>query len=181
MNKLVVLFAFALGGCLGSVPVEDHAPVPVGPDMLQAPVLTSTLDAGTDDGGVCGAMEFALQRIPPNVMLVIDRSGSMGGSIGGGSATTKWDDLKSAVSSLVTSYDSQMRLGAAIFSSDGNCAAANVDVPLAAAAGQTVLTKLNAQGPNGNTPTAGALDTVITKGLLNDATRANYVVLATDG
>ncbi|HEX8954161.1 MAG TPA: VWA domain-containing protein [Polyangia bacterium] len=184
MHKRVSLFAFAAfaaAGCLGSAPVEDHAPV--GPDMLPAPLPqpTSAVDAGTDDGGVCGAMEFALQRIPPNVMLVIDRSGSMGMSIGGGSATTKWDDLKNAVSSLVTNYDSQMRLGAAIFSSDGNCAASNIDVPLMSAAGATVEQKLAAQGPNGNTPTAFALDTVIAKGMVNDATRANYVVLATDG
>ena len=181
MNKLVVVCSFALvaAGCLGSAPVEDHGPVDVGPDMLDAPLPVTP--GGTDDAGVCGAMEFALQRIPPNVMLVIDRSGSMGNSVGGGSATSKWDDLKSAVSSLVTNFDSQMRLGAAIFSSDGNCAAANIDVPLAAAAGSTVMTKLNAQGPSGNTPTALALDTVIGKGLLNDATRANYVVLATDG
>jgi hypothetical protein len=182
MNKLVVALAFALAGCLGSAPVEDHGPVATaGPDMLEPPLPVTGADGGTDDGGVCGAMEFALQRIPPNVMLVIDRSGSMGQSIGGGSATTKWTDLKNAVSSLVTNYDSEMRLGAAIFSSDGNCAASNIDVPLAAAAGQTVETKLAAQGPGGNTPTAFALDTVIGKGLLNDATRANYVVLATDG
>jgi len=182
MNKLAVVVAFALTGCLGSAPVEEHAPA--APDMLPAPQPTqptSPVDAGTDDGGVCGAMDFQLTRIPPNVMLVIDRSGSMGDSIGGGSATTKWTDLKNAVSSLVTNYDSEMRLGAAIFSSDGNCAASNIDVPLAPAAGQSVETKLNAQGPSGNTPTAFALDTVIGKGMVNDATRANYVVLATDG
>ncbi|MCA1663125.1 MAG: VWA domain-containing protein [Myxococcales bacterium] len=181
MNKLVLVVSLALAGCLGSAPVEEHAPV--GPDMLpsELPLPLSQSDAGTDDAGVCGGMEFALTRIPPNVMLVIDRSGSMGESIGGGSATTKWTDLKNAVSSLVTSYDSEMRLGAAIFSSDGNCAAANIDVPLAAAAGSTVLGKLNAQGPNGNTPTAAALDTVIGKGMVNDPTRANYLVLATDG
>ena len=183
MNKLVAFAALVLAGCLGTAPVEEHAPTnqSPGPTHTDPPLPVTTDDGGTDDGGICGAMEFALQRIPPNVMLVIDRSGSMGESIGGGSATTKWTDLKSAVSSLVTSYDSQMRLGAAIFSSDGNCKADNVDVPLAAAAGQGVLTKLNAQGPAGNTPTAFALDTVIGKGLVNDKTRANYVVLATDG
>jgi hypothetical protein len=182
MNKLVVVASLALAGCLGVAPVEEqHAPV--GPDMVptEAPLPVSYVDAGTDDGGVCGGMEFALTRIPPNVMLVIDRSGSMGASIGGGSATTKWSDLKNAVSSLVTNYDSEMRLGAAIFSSDGNCAASNIDVPLAAAAGVTIEQKLAAQGPSGNTPTALALDTVIGKGMVNDATRANYVVLATDG
>jgi hypothetical protein len=180
MNKLVAVLALGLAGCLGYAPVENHAPMP-DPPKGDDPLPVTSADGGTDDGGVCGAMEFALQRIPPNVMLVIDRSGSMGNSVGGGSATSKWDDLKTAVSSLVTNYDSQMRLGAAIFSSDGNCAAANIDVPLAAAAGATVMTKLNAQGPIGNTPTALALDTVISKGLLNDATRANYAVLATDG
>jgi len=185
MMKRISLFAiaaFAAAGCLGTAPVEDHGPS--GPDMLPAPELPlpiSAADGGTDDAGVCGQMEFALTRIPPNVMLVLDRSGSMGNSIGGGSATTKWTDLKNAVSSLVTNYDSEMRLGAAIFSSDGNCAAANIDVPLASAAGVTVEQKLAAQGPNGNTPTAAALDTVIAKGMVNDATRANYVVLATDG
>ncbi|HWE29865.1 MAG TPA: VWA domain-containing protein [Polyangia bacterium] len=183
MNKLAVAaFAFGLAGCLGSVPVEDHAPV-AGPDMLPSPqpLPLAPPDLGTDDGGICGSMEFALTRIPPNVMLVIDRSGSMGESIGGGSPTTKWTDLKNAVASLVTNYDSEMRLGAAIFSSDGNCAASNIDVPLASAAGATVEQKLAAQGPSGNTPTAYALDTVIGKGMVNDATRANYVVLATDG
>ncbi len=183
MYKRVSLFAsaaFVAAGCLGSAPVEDHGPV-AGPDMLEAPLPVTTADAGTDDGGVCGAMEFALTRIPPNVMLVLDRSGSMGNSIGGGSATSKWDDLKNAVSSLVTNYDAEMHLGAAIFSSDGNCAASNIDVPLAPAAGSTIESKLAAQGPTGNTPTAFAFDTIIAKGMLNDATRANYVVLATDG
>jgi hypothetical protein len=117
VKRLAVVLALALTGCLGSAPVEDHGPG--GPDMLPAPQPTQPtvpVDAGTDDGGVCGAMDFQLTRVPPNVMLVIDRSGSMGNSIGGGSATTKWTDLKNAVSSLVTHYDSEMRLGAAIFS-----------------------------------------------------------------
>ncbi len=185
MNKRVSAFAlvaFVAAGCLGSAPVEDHGAG--GPDMLPAsglPPPASAVDGGSDDGGICGAMEFALQRIPPNVMLVLDRSGSMDNSIGGGSTTTKWTDLKNAVASLVTSYDSEMRLGAAIFSSDGNCAASNIDVPLAASAGSTIEQKLAAQGPNGNTPTAFAFDTVIAKGMVNDPTRANYVVLATDG
>ena len=179
MNKLSVIVAFALSGCLGSAPVEEHSTTASPPDMAEAPQQPTT--TAPPDLGNCGAMQFALTRVEPNVMLVLDRSGSMGDPVSSGSATTKWVDLKNAVSSLVTGYDSQMQLGAAIFSSDGNCAAANIDVPLAAAAGQTVLTKLNAAGPNGNTPTAAALDTVIAKGLLSDPTRANYVVLATDG
>src|SRR3954471_12561145 len=105
----------------------------------------------------------------------------MNQAIASGSATSKWTDLKNAVSTLVTSYDPQMRMGAAIFNSDGDCKADNIDVSLASMAGATVMGKLKGQDPLGNTPTALALDTVIAKGMLNDKARANYVVLATDG
>jgi hypothetical protein len=182
MNKLVVALALTLTGCLGVAPPEEQHGGGNPPPKPDSPLPTTTVDmAGTDDAGNCGAMEFALTRVAPNVMLVADRSGSMNQAIASGSATSKWTDLKNAVSTLVTNYDAQMRLGAAIFNSDGDCKADNVDVPLASMAGATVMTKLNANGPAGNTPTALALDTVIAKGLLNDKTRANYVVLATDG
>src|SRR6266568_5055937 len=111
MNKLlVVAVALALTGCLGTAPVEEqhggnNAPKP------DSPLPTTTVDmAGTDDAGNCGAMEFALTRVAPNVMLVADRSGSMNQAIASGSATSKWTDLKNAVSTLVTNYDAQMRL-----------------------------------------------------------------------
>src|SRR6185503_760595 len=114
------------------------------------------------------------------VMLVLDRSGSMGDSIGAGSSTSKWDDLKSAVQSLVSGYDSQTLLGASIFSSDGNCGAGNPSAP-PQSGGAGVLSQLAAQGPNGNTPTAATLDKVRSSNLLADSARDNYVVLATDG
>ena len=179
---VVVVFALSLPACLGqaAVPVEDHGPAAQqpAPHVDPPPVV---VDGGSDDAGRCGGMEFAITRVAPNVMLVLDRSGSMGQSIGGGSSSSKWSDLKSAVSSLVSGYDSQMHLGASIFSSDGNCGAGNIDVALAPAGGQSILTRLAAQGPSGNTPTAATLDNVMQKGLLNDPTRGNYVVLATDG
>lgn len=185
MNKLLLVVAFAaLTGCLGVAQQEEmHGSNNTPADPTPEPPLPApTVDmAGTDDAGNCGAMEFALARVAPNVMLVADRSGSMNQSIAANSATTKWVDLKAAVSSLVTNYDAVMRLGAAIFNSDGDCKADNVDVPLGSTAGAAVMSKLNGQGPAGNTPTALALDTVIAKGLLNDKARANYVVLATDG
>jgi hypothetical protein len=125
-------------------------------------------------------MQFALTRVPPNVMLVLDRSGSMGNSIGGGSPTSKWTDLKSALSSVVTSYDAETRLGVSLFSSDGNCGAGNITLA-APMNGSSVLAQVNASGPGGNTPTAATLAKVHTSGMLTDPTRDNVVVLATDG
>src|SRR5438552_176605 len=51
MNKLVVLAAFLLGGCLGTAPVEEHAPTnqAPGPTMADPPLPVTTNDGGTDD------------------------------------------------------------------------------------------------------------------------------------
>jgi hypothetical protein len=181
MRKLIVLAFTLTGGCMANLnpgdPGPDNTPPPTQDDG-GTPVIP-TPDMAQGDAS-CGGMAFALTRVPPNVMLVLDRSGSMGQSIGGGSATTKWTDLKNAVQSLVTNYDAQVRLGDSIFSSDGNCGAGNIRLT-APANGSAVMTELNSAGPNGNTPTAATLAKVQQSGMLNDATRDNVVVLATDG
>jgi hypothetical protein len=155
---------------------DDPNPSPPSPQ----PPAPTDVDMGTDDAATCGGMQFQVERVPPNVMLVIDRSGSMGEAIGNGSTTTKWADLKVALQQLVIGYDAQMRLGLTVYSSDGNCAPGTLTA-LAPTNGANILSKINAQGPAGNTPTAGALATVIAQGNLKDATRENVVVLATDG
>jgi hypothetical protein len=150
------------------------------PDMAQVSPGAPAPDLATNDSG-CGGQQFKVTRVVPNVFLVIDRSGSMSDAIGNGDNTEKWTDLQSAVSTLVTTYDDQIRLGMSMFSSDNNCAPGTIATPLAASNGATVLSKLSAMSPNGNTPTATTLDTVIASGGLTDPTRPNVVVLATDG
>lgn len=158
-------------------PGSDQNPAP---SPRPSPQPGPSTDGGAGSDASCGGMQFELARVPPNVMLVLDRSGSMGDSIGGGSATSKWTDLKNAISGLVQSYDSQVRLGVSLFSSDGNCAPGQI-TPYAANNGSTVMSKINGDSPGGNTPTAATLQAVLTSGLLNDPTRENVVVLATDG
>jgi hypothetical protein len=135
---------------------------------------------GGGSGSQCGGMEFALSRVPPNVMLVLDRSQSMTDPIGIGSTTQKYDDLTTAIGALVQGYDGQMRLGATFFASDDNCAP-GVPGPILANNGQTIMTEVAAHTPGSNTPTATTLDAVIASHELTDPTRGNYVVLATDG
>jgi hypothetical protein len=138
-------------------------------------------------------MSFAVDRVPPNVTLVLDRSGSMrldvdsvdntcysvvGDCCNGPSC--KWMDLKAAVTSLVQAYDAKLRLGLNIFSADDACDPGAVLMPVAGA-GSRVLAAIDATHPWGMTPTGAALDLVRQKGGLTDPARANYVVLATDG
>jgi hypothetical protein len=136
---------------------------------------------GDGSGGSCGGMEFALSKVPPNVMLVIDRSGSMKDPIANGSSTSKYADLTTAVQSLVRTYDTQMRLGATFYSADDNCAPGSAGFIGPVGGGSTVVNQVARHLPAGNTPTASTLESVIRSGQLTDPTRANYVVLATDG
>jgi hypothetical protein len=142
---------------------------------------SGTGDDGSGSGGSCGGMEFALTRVPPNVMLVIDRSGSMKEPIADNSSTSKYSDLTAAVQSLVRSYDNQMRLAATFYSSDDNCGAGVPGFFVGVGGGAAVVTQVARHTPAGNTPTAGTLEAVIRSGQLADRSRGNYVVLATDG
>jgi hypothetical protein len=152
-----------------------------------------TTGAVDKSDNACGGMSFAVDRVPPNVTLVLDRSGSMRLDVNAidntcytlvgdccNGPTCKWMDLKAAVTSLVQRYDSKLRLGLNIFSADDACDPGTVLMPVAGAGGG-VLTQLEATHPWGMTPTGAALELVRQKGGLTDPSRANYVVLATDG
>jgi von Willebrand factor type A domain len=185
-----VAFAGLLAGC-DPVTLDDYSPpAPVKkadqplPDMAQPPPppdLSPVPDLVQLPDLTCGAQQFQLERIPPNVMLVLDRSGSMGQSIDGASATKKWDDLKVALGQLVTNYDTLVRFGVSLYSADGDCLPGNIDSAPADKNGMNVLGKVNAASPGGNTPTAGTLAAVLASGAVSDATRQDVVVLATDG
>jgi len=81
----------------------------------------------------------------------------------------------------VGGFDSQMRLGMSLFNRDGDCAPGIIDATLAPTNGANVMGKLSATSPGGNTPTAATLDYVRQHAVLNDPTRPNIVLLATDG
>jgi hypothetical protein len=187
--RISILLAFVMAACapdLGSAPPHptDTGPKPdsPAPQPQPQPQPQPVVDMGPDDT-TCGGQQFALSRVPPNVLLVLDRSGSMADPIDLTSATSKWDDLKAAITSVIGTYDSQLQLGVSLFAdqASGTCAPGKIDVAVGAMHGAQILTQVNASSPGSNTPTASTLDNVIQNGMLNDKTRDNVVVLATDG
>lgn len=136
------------------------------------------------DSMVCGSQQatIGVQNLgdPPDMLVVLDRSGSMSDPIGG---TAKWDSMKTALTSVVTDHQSEIKFGLLEFPSDNNCAAkATPDVGIGLNTAGGFSSYFTATTPNGNTPAylalAGAL-TYFNQIPVNPAGR--FVVFATDG
>ncbi len=149
-------------------------------------------EIGTD----CGGREFGTTRLAPNMLIVLDRSGSMSGRIDG---VTRWDVAKEAIEEVTTRFDASVRFGLATYSAclSGGCSAGSVVVPIAdenAPAINAFLRPLIGDGSrDGSSPRylcdSGVPETTTGKTLLSfvgeaslqDATRANTILLVTDG
>jgi hypothetical protein len=119
------------------------------------------------------------------MLLVVDVSGSMMDTVGGPGSPTRWDVVKDAVKSITDKYASNsIRFGLELFADpdqSGSCTANKIHVGIADNNALPIQNKMNAESPWSNTPIKAALDTANGYQGLRDATRANYVLLFTDG
>lgn len=147
--------------------------------------------------------------LKPNVMLTVDRSGSMGAKIDavcqGAQCATRMGDLKQAVSTFATLADTRVRLGLTVFPRDpttetgaeASCLSANsIAVPLpptaraddaqADLANRATASQVDAAvqtlNPAGGTPTGATLGFLGNHpGLNANDFRNDFVLLLTDG
>ncbi len=155
-------------------------------------------DSRIDPDAACAAESYDAKRLPPNLYLLFDHSGSMKESVSGG---TKWTGSVAAISSLVTKSTDDLKMGLKLFppvgAPDKTCTAsffATPDVPVAPLStsrnpilchlgGGSSCGGITAAGPDGNgTPMAIALDQAIkymATAYKGEGTRV--VVLITDG
>ena len=117
--------------------------------------------------------------VKPNLMLVVDRSGSM-------ETDHRWDQVM-AMTPYLEAVEPASRLGLTLFPSPATHDRCEVQdgivVPIedAPGAGQAILGELEATRPEGATPVAASLYDVAMNGRINDPYRPNIVVLITDG
>jgi hypothetical protein len=166
-----VLLAWSCLALLACAPQAEEGAVRTQPSTKVDP----------NDLTVCGGSWMKIGLVQPNAFLVLDRSASMTSALDASGTSRRWDDLKAAVSSVVTSFDEEVRFGMSLFSQGDGCEPGVIDVPLGKHTGESLLRALDAARPAGTTPTGPTLDYVRQHAGLDDPSRPNVVILATDG
>ena len=175
---------------------------------------TGGTDSGTsgapDDGvpecgelsglGQCGGMHLEAKLRTVNMLLVIDKSGSMNVKPKG-FATDKWSAMKSALGTALEKVETQINFGLVLYPYNPilpipdpcfeNCCAVSTEddaVLVSVKPGTQSVAQINAAlaqtDPGGGTPTAAALAAALDYFTNGDGAALegeNYVLLATDG
>jgi hypothetical protein len=210
----------ASGECEAGLPCESHDDCGAGGYCPSGTCMPNET-GGACDGDVncpagdtcidgfcgCEGTAFAAMPVVPNVMIVLDKSGSMEEDLDGdcplfedgtskcvypphGSspdpnpafdAPDKWTVAGDAMDSILTSHGPKVRFGLVTFSSDGSCGAGNVRVDIADDNEASIRSTVGATSPRGSTPIRSTLQNLVGHPGLQDTTRPNYVLLVTDG
>jgi hypothetical protein len=138
-------------------------------------------DDQCDEPGIC------YNAVKANVMLLVDRSGSMSepADCGQASCPSKWDQLLS-LSAYLGEAKGLANLGLAVFPSpeyNGCEVAGGLLVPLSGHpdVDDHIMAAIAQVRPGGKTPIAAALDELRLSGAISDPDRDNTVVILTDG
>ncbi len=114
------------------------------------------------------------EALPPDLLLVVDRSGSMDGN--------KWNTMRGALQTALANNTNTINFGLMLFPGSGGCGAGNVDAPVSATSNANISATLDQVNPNGGTPTDTSLENALT---YYQGTTVNpngrFVLLATDG
>lgn len=145
---------------------------------------SSVKDAGSTS---CGGELFQSTRLAANMLVVLDRSGSMSEYAAvspTGQGITKMESARAAVKKLAMENAGKIFMGLETFPTAvtlATCGAGQVLVPVGPSTATEITNALNTTVPGGSTPLAAALALARTQAALKDPVRAKYVLLVTDG
>lgn len=145
---------------------------------------------GCVPGGGCASQAVMVKPVPPNLLVVLDRSCSMTEVVTG--TQTKWMIAVSALEKLTTDYTAKIRFGLTLFPDTvaPNCGQSAIPIPVGDANESAIqalltasLTKADPNFPDG--PCVTNIDTAVlqaaTEPALAATDRESYLLLVTDG
>jgi hypothetical protein len=167
-------------------------------------------ETGSGNGDACPTNTFMARNLPPDLLIVLDRSGSMEedsrGMMAMGAAT-KWAQVTSAINQVVAQSQATVRWGLKFFATaaggggfgggfggafgggfgmgggfDPACSVnAAAEVPPAPMNAQAIAAAIAATMPGSNTPTRAAVTQAGAYLAANTDANPKYILLATDG
>lgn len=138
----------------------------------------------------CGQVTSSTNRMPADVLLVLDRSGSMDYSTTSSercgtdpNCTPRWPALTAAVDATLATTADSISWGLKLYTSTGkNCTVdPGVEVPISATAVSAIQSLIENTTPGGNTPTAQAIEAATAYLKTVDDPNNKVILLATDG
>lgn len=146
-------------------------------------------EAGINSGTTCAQQNVPLQVVPPDILIIQDRSISMNDDSndqkcnGDCGANSKWSQVTTAIGDVVTATQSTVNWGLFYFGDGASMCGvnANPDVPVAIGSAQQIIASLAASSPNGATPTAATINNAVAYMKTLTDLNPKYLLLATDG
>lgn len=120
----------------------------------------------------------------PNLIIVLDKSGSMDAAPDGSAAPpggSRWEIAVKALKELLDTYDGQLPIGLSLFASDGSCAGGKLVIPPGYETSAQIKMTIEKDSPTSATPTSETIENLRQETVLRDPSRQHFLLLLTDG
>jgi hypothetical protein len=136
-------------------------------------------------GQSCGQTNVSIKPLPPDILIVQDKSGSMSDPPGQnctGANCSKWSQVSSAIDTVVQATDTNVNWGMTFFPIDSTCGLEPTPVvPVGPTNSQPIQAAFAGNQPTGKTPTAAALNAAVAYMKTLTDPNPKFLLLATDG
>jgi hypothetical protein len=182
-------------GSIGGGNGISTAPIISGIGGNTAPIASTATEV--TEATSCATKTASLTKQPADLLLVLDKSGSMTSSIGSttdcktafvdpdaGTPTCqpRWATMVSGLDAVLSGASGDVNWGLQLFNIDGTCGvAATPEVTIGTGSAAGVQAKIATVNPGGNTPTRAAITAAVTYLKTLTDTNGKYILLATDG
>jgi len=143
---------------------------------------------GTGGTASCGQSDVPLVMLPPDVLIVQDKSLSMNDDsndkscTGGCGANSKWAQVSAAIENVVMATQATVNWGLKFFGNDSMCGVtAGATVDIAANNYGAIQTAFTGASPSSYTPTETAMNSATAYMMTLKDPNPKYLLLATDG